>query len=248
MPIAASDLKVFQSANMPENDTGTSGGAIATAGRVEFTDIAATDTTTVISDTAGDVRTVTITGRNTAGAIVSEALVLNGTTRVTGSTAFERILKIVLSASDASKTVTVTRNNSATFTVIATLGPNITSTRRLFYDCSSESGTTIRYEKEFWKNTHGTLTLNSAIVKLTADPQARVRIGLATAKDDTGSVANRKTAPGSVTFVDDNVSASVPGNTLEAASAIGVWIELNLPANDTAFKNTFTTQLSGTTV
>lgn len=247
MAILASELKAYQSASMPENDTGASGGAIAVAGKVEFTDLAANGVVTAVSDGA-DTRTATVTGRNAAGAIVSEVLTLAGTTRVVGTTTFERILKIVLSAADAARLVTVTRNDNPTYTAIATLEPNITSTRRLFYDSASEAGATTRYEKIFLKNTNATLTLNAAVVKLTADPAATIRIATCVAKDDTTSVANRKTAPAGVTFVDDNVNAAVPGNTLEAGVAIGVWIEMQRGAGAAAIKNTFSTELSGTSV
>jgi hypothetical protein len=248
MSISAAELKFFQSANMPENDTNTSGGAIvgSGAGIVAFTDITAAQTDTLkIKSDGTDTRTGTVTGRNPAGAEVSENFTLNGTTTVTMTTTFERILKVVLNSADASRTVTLYRSDGTT--LLATLGPNVTSVRRMFYASSSESGIVIRYEKIFAKNTNSSLTLTTAIVKLTADPQARIRIGLATSKDDSGSVANRRTAPGGITFVDDNVNASIPGNTLEAGSAIGVWVEENLPANDPAFKNTFTVQLSGAT-
>ncbi|MCI0488924.1 MAG: hypothetical protein L0229_20220 [Blastocatellia bacterium] len=247
MAIVAADLKGYLSASMPENDTDTSGGAIDTAGRFEITDIVATDQVTVISDGA-DTRTVTITGRDAAGGIVSEALVLNGATRVVGAQLFERILKIVLSAGDGTRTVTVTRDDSPTFTVIATLGPNITKARRLFYDSASESGATTRYEKEFWKNEHGTLQLNNATVKLTADPSAKIEIGVATAKDDTGSVTNRKTAPGGVTFVDDGVAQNVPTGALAAGETIGVWVKMVLAGSAAPVKSTFTTELAGTSV
>lgn len=242
MPIAASDLLGFLSANMPENDTGTSGGAISTAGKFEITDIAATDTVQVLSDGA-DTRTVTVVGRNAAGAIVQENLVLNGTTPVTGTNSYERILKVTLSAADGSRTVTVRRTTGGA--TIVTLGPNLTKAIRLFYDSTSEAVQAIRYEKVFLKNAHATLTLTSAAVKLTSDPAARYKIGLATAVDDSGSVTNRKTAPSGVTFVDDNVSVGVPGGQLAAGSAIGVWVQQDLPSNDPAHKNSVTLELSG---
>ena len=186
------------------------------------------------------------TGRDATGAIVSENIVLNGTTRVVGTLNFERILKITVT-SDASRTVTVTRNDNPTFTVLATLGPLITSVRRLFYDAASESGATTRYEKFFYKNNHGTLTLNNAQLTLTADPAATIRVGVAGSINDSGSVANRKTSPG-VTFVDDGVAQNLPGNALAAGAAIGVWVEMQRGASAAAIKNTFTTQLAGTTV
>lgn len=247
MPIAATDLKAYQSANMPENDTTTSGGAIVTTGLVEFTDLAANDDVEAVSDNVADTMTLTVTGRNGAGAIVSEAKALTGTTAVVFSTlgVLERFMKAVL-ASAAAGTITIRRSPAGA--TVATLAPGKLSTRRLFYDSASESAITTRYEKFFWKNEHASLTLNAAKVKLTADPAATIRIGLAVAKDDMVSVANRKTAPGGVTFVDDAVDINVPGTTLEAGTAIGVWVEMQRAADAVPVKNTFTTQLAGTSV
>lgn len=245
MAIVSGDLVGYQAASMAEDDASTTGGAIATAGKIEIADIAATDTTEVLSDGA-DTRDVTIYGRNAAGAIVSETMTLNGTTPVNGATQFERIMKITLSASSGTRSVTVRRATGDT--LIATLGPNVTSQRRLFYDASSNpSSIKIRYEKAFYKNTHGTITLTTAAVTLTADPAARYRIGCAPSVGDSATVTNRLTAPASVTFVDDSVSQSVPGGSLVAGQAIGVWIEQNLPANDPPHKSSFTIELSGAT-
>src|SRR5205807_2385776 len=146
---------------------------------------------------------------------------LNGAAVVTSTLTYERLLKAVLASGDASRTVTVRRATGDT--LIATLEPNITSTRRLFYDSSSDpSVQKIRYEKFFLKNTHGTLQLNAAAVKLTADPSATIRIGCAPSKGDSATVTNRLTAPAGVTFVDDNVSQSVPTGALAAGESIGV--------------------------
>lgn len=244
MPILNTELKKYQAASMPETDAATSGGAIATAGLLEISQLAANDAVGVVSDGA-DARTVTITGRTAAGAIASEALVLNGATRVAGAQVFERILKVVISAADAARTVTVTRNTGGAN--VATLGPNKTSTRLLNYDSKSEAAITTRYEKEFWKNENATLTLNGATMKLTADPSAKYKIGCATTKNDSGSVANRKTAPGGITFVDDNIDAGIPGGNLAAGDAIGVWIEQTLGAGAAPEKTSYTTELAGTT-
>jgi len=245
MPIAPADLKFFNSTNMVEDDTSTVGGAIATTGRPEFTQLTANAVAAVVSDGA-DTRTVTVTGRLAAGTIASEALVLNGVTEVVGATTFERFLKAVIGAADASRTVTVKQGSGGATRM--TIVPNETTRRLLFYASASEAGIVIRYEKYFGKNTHATLTLTSSQIKLTADPDARVRIGAAPAVDDTATATNRKTAPASVTFVDDNVAQSVPGGNLAAGSAIGIWAEENLPASDTAHRTTFTTELSGNTV
>jgi len=229
---------------MPQDDVSTSGGAIDLAVKPALTQWAANNIAQVLSDGA-DTRTVTVTGRNTAGAIVTDAIVLNGVTPVNGVVTFERVLKIVTTAL-AARTVTI--KEAAGGTIRATIPPTpATTVRILFYDSASGAGILIRYEKLFWKNENATLTLTNAQLTLTADPAARIRIGGDTAVDATVSVANRLTAPGSVVFVDDSVAQNVPGSALAAASKIGVWIEQNLPASDPAAKSSFTTQLSGTT-
>lgn len=244
MPIAAADLQFFGAANFPLNDTATVGGAIATATRVEFTQFAANAVAAVVSDGA-DTRTATVYGRLTTGVLDSEALVLNGTTEVVGTKTWERILRVTLSAGDASRTVSV-RQGSGGVTRM-TLGPNFALALAFFYDSTSEATAATRFEKLFARNSHATLTLTSAAIKLTADPAARIRIGAAPSVNDSATAANRKTAPASVTFVDDNVSQSVPGGNLAAGAAIGIWVEQQLPADDPATKSTFTIELAGST-
>jgi hypothetical protein len=248
MSIAATDLKNYASANMPESDSTTSGGAIATGVVIDDMLLAANDSLKVKSSSASDTAgtTCTVTGRDATGAIVSENHTLNGTSAVTFATTFERILKVVLTGTTTVGVVTVYRSDG--ITVVVALPIAKTSVRRLFYDSASAAGSTVRYEKIFWKNEHGTLTLTTATLKLTADPAAVIRIAPATAVDDTGSVANRLTLPGGLTFVDDNVSTAVPGNALAAGSAIGVWVEMTLAGGNAAIKNTFTTSLLGNSV
>lgn len=245
MPIAAADLIPYLSANHPDDDTSTAGGAISTLGRPVFTQLTANAVIAVVSDGA-DTRTVTVEGRSAAGAIVTEVITLTGATEAVGATTFERILKLTLSATDVARTVTV--RQGAGGATRATIGPNEDKRLAFFKRSASESGIVIRFDKFFWKNTHATLTLNSAAGKLTADPDARIRMGLAAAKGDTATITNRKTTPAGITFVDDNVSQSVPTGILAAGETIGVWIEQNLPASDAAHRTTFTHELSGTTV
>lgn len=245
MAIVAADLIVFSSANVPENDTTTSGGAINAASRPEFTQFTSAAIVEAVSDGA-DTRTLAITGRLTTGAIDTDALVLTGATPVQGVKTFLSIIKTVLSATDGSRTVSI--KQGAGGTVRGTIGPNETTRHIMFISSASESGSTIRYEKVFGKNTHGTLTLTEAKVQLSADPAAKIEIGLATSKNDSGSVANRKSAPGGITFVDDGVDQSIPGDTLEAGSGIGIWVKESLGAGDAANKSTLSLLLKGNTV
>lgn len=245
MPIVATDLVRYSPASVPEDDTSTSGGAIDLTSRPEITQFGANAVAAIVSDGA-DTRSVTVTGRNAAGAIVSDVLVANGTTEVVGAITFERIHKIVTTTS-ATRTITV--RQGAGGATVATIAVNEIKRHINFQQSSSAATQKIRYEKIFWRNNHATLALSGAQVTLTADPVARIRIGLATATADTVSVANRLTAPGSVVFVDDSVAQNVPGGgNLAAVTAIGVWIEQTLAINDTAQRSTYTTQLSGTTV
>jgi len=245
MSITAAELIAYGSASRPEDDSSTSGGAIDTQNRPEMTQLTSNSVIAAVSDGA-DTRTLTVTGRLATGAIDTEALVLTGAVEVVGAKTFERILKLVLSGTDGARTVTVTQGSSGP--TRATIGPNELSRNGMFLKSASEASPVQRYEKFFWKNTNGSLTLNDAEIELTADPASKIKMGLATSKDDSGSVANRKSAPGGVSFVDDNVAVSVPTGVLASGEAIGTWMEQSLLADDAAQKTTFTTQLSGTTV
>jgi hypothetical protein len=244
MPIVAADLVKYGSLNRPSDDTATTGGAIDTTDRPDITQLTANSVIAVVSS-ASDSRLVTVQGRNASGAIVSEGISLTSTTEAVGSTVFERILTISVPSANAN---TVTVRQGAGGATRAIILPNETSRTSLFRQSASEAGIAIRYEKTFWKNNHASLTLNSAQVRLTVDPDSRIRIGLATTINDTQQVTNRKTAPAGVTFVDDNVLQSVPGSALNAADRIGVWWEQNLPASDAAHRTSATDELSGTSV
>ena len=247
MPIVAADLILYASANTPEDDAVTSGGAIDALRRLDFTQIAADDDVEVLSASAGDTtQTATVDARNVAGAIVSEGVTLNGTTAVIFSTigVIERILKFELSAVGAG---IITLRRSVAGVTVRTVPIGERGFEIFFYDSASESSATIRYQKAFYLNNHATLTLNNAQIQLTADPEAIMDFALGTAKDDSETTTNRKTAPSAVSSFDDT-QKSVPGTTLEAASAIAVWIRMQLLADDTPKKSTFTTELTGTSV
>lgn len=252
MSVSASDILFYGSANMPENNTSTSGGAIDTTTKVIFTDIATTDQVTVISSAAGDTtQTVTVYGRNAGGTIVSEGLSLNGTNRVTGAVAFERILKIVVNAAHTG-TITVTQDNSPTFTEIATLPSGVLTARRMFYDAAADaSGGSSRdfYEKLFIKNTNATFTLSNAQIAEQSDPSGNITFDLEDAVDDNNSVADRlNDAPSGMSSSFNGTTKTVPGGgNLIAGSAIGVWLKLTLAAGTAAAKTTYTLRTTGTT-
>ncbi len=249
MSVSATDLIVYGSANMPEANGTTSGGAIDTTIKIVFTDIAATDSVEFVSSNAADTMNITVYGRTAAGAITSETKALTGTTPTAATTAtFERILKVVL-ASAAAGTVTVRRATGDT--TIATMEAGITSVRRLFYDAAADaSGGSSRsfYEKVFVKNTNGSTTLTNAQVAEQADPTGNITFDLEDAVNDNNSVADRlNTAPTGMLGSFDNTTKSVPGNALAAGASIGVWLKLTLAAGTAAAKSTYTIRTTGTT-
>lgn len=245
MPIVAADLISYCCANRPVDDTSTGGGGRDVDIRPPYTQLAANDDTEAVSDNAGDTGTLTINGRSATGALSSTTIVLNGTTTVTNATVFERISDVTNSV-DAVGTITYRRQPGGA--TIGTIPPGERGFSMFFKRSASESGIAIRYDKTFWRNNHATLTLNDAKVRLSADPDARIRQGVHTSVGDTATITNRKTAPGGITFVDDNVDQSVPGGSLAAVTDIGVWWEQNLPASDSVHRTTFTSQITGTTI
>jgi hypothetical protein len=245
MSILTTELIAYCAASMPIDDASTSGGAIDLLNRPVFTQFGANALLSLTSSSASDTQNVTVNGRLASGLIDTETYALTGTTEKMGAKTWERILSITL-VSNAIGTVTI--KQGAGGTTIGTIPIGERGVRIMFYDSASDPvATKTRYEKLFWKNTNGSLTLTSAAMKLTTDAAAKIRIGCEAAVGGSQSVANRLTLPGSVTFVDDNISQAVPGNALASGSAIGVWVEQALGIGDAPVRSTFTTQLSGST-
>jgi hypothetical protein len=102
MSVLPSDIVVYGSANMPEADGVTVGGAIDFTRRVAFYDIAPAGNVDVISSSTSDTATkISYYGRDSTGVIQSQTLTLNGQTWVTGSQPLERLLYAALSGATA---------------------------------------------------------------------------------------------------------------------------------------------------
>lgn len=245
MSIIAAELIAYQAANTPESDTVTGGGAINANGLVAATQMAAAGFVDYVSSSASDTATtVTVTGRDNTGTIVSETKTLNGTTTVNGAQTFQRILKVTLGGTAPVGTVTVKEHTGGATKVALTSGQ---SWHCLFYAAQSSSSSKTIYDKYFWKNTDATLTLQNAQVTLTVDASTELLQGIATAVNDTATIANRLTAPAGITFVGLSTAQNVPGGGLAAGAGVGVWMEENLPANAAAFMESFTGQINGGT-
>lgn len=246
MSVVSGDLVWYCAASMPDDDSSTSGGAIDALRRPDFTQLAANDTIEAVSSNAGDTtQTVTVTGRNAGGSIVAETKTLTGTTPIAFSTlgTVERVIKVELSAT-CTGSVTVRRATGPVTLRVIPAGER--GFMAVFRKCVADAGSQKDFfVKTFWKNTHGSLSLLSAVVSQASDSESRVTHALAASVGDTGSVANRLTDP-SLTF--DDTDKSVPGTDLAAGAAIGVWLRLRLTAGDTAHRGTYGSQLAGSSV
>jgi len=102
MSVLPSDIVVYGSANMPEADSVTNGGAVDFTRRVAFYDIASAGSVDVVSSSASDTATkITYYGRDPTGVVQSQTLTLNGQTWVSGSQTLERLLYAALSGATA---------------------------------------------------------------------------------------------------------------------------------------------------
>lgn len=246
MAVAASDIVIYGSANMPEDNSGTAGGAIDTTVLV-VPDSASlfnslNDTIEIVSSNAGDTtQTLTVTGRNAAGSIITENIGANGTTVANGATTFDRILKLELSAACAG---TLTVRKATGDTTIVAIPAGVETVRRPFYAATADvSGGSERKfsEKVFVKNTHGTLAALGMAISESADPSSKIDFAIEDAQNDTGTIANRLATPTEITG--DGFSSSsktIPSDDLGPGDAIGVWLRLTLAAGTSPATTTYT--------
>lgn len=239
---------------------GVFGGAIDLTTRVILTQISATDNVEIVSS-AADARTLTIVGRLSTGVLTSEVMTLNGVTQVTSANAYERIESVTLASASATLTVTVRKaSDNVTICTIGGAAPSDATEIRavaMFRNSTIPgSGSTLRYEKFFWKNANAAaFALTSAIITQASEsPGAHMFHALASAVADAGAIANRITAPaagilatgGAGTF--DDLAKTVPGGAnIAAGSQIGVWLQETLVNTDSPYKGTYTSQLDGNT-
>src|SRR6266446_3693480 len=101
MSVIPSDIVSYGSANMPEADSATVGGALDTTKQVAWYDLSANDTINAVSSSASDTATnLQVMGRNAGGSVATSSVAtLNGTTPITnvGSLGtIERLLAAVI--------------------------------------------------------------------------------------------------------------------------------------------------------
>lgn len=94
MSVLESDVTFYGSANMPDGDGATTGGALDTTKLITFSDVSPSGTVDYVSSSASDTAaTLQSFGRDGTGVIQNETKTLNGTTKVAGSQSYERLLK-----------------------------------------------------------------------------------------------------------------------------------------------------------
>ena len=249
MAVVDADIIVYGSANMQETNSGTQGGAIDTAVLMVFTDISPNGTVSIHSTSASDTtQSITVTGREADGTITDDVIgPLTGTTPVVGAVTYERILKVVMSATAVG--VVVVEETSGGEDLI-TLPINVTEARRPFYDVAAEAsgGSAVDYyEKIFFYNSNAVSALTSAtIAEIAGGAAALIDFMLPATLDDSGTSPDRITAPAG-TF--DSATKNVANSQSHSpVSGQGVWIHLSLPAGTAANNTTYTLRESGQTV
>ena len=196
MSVVAGDLIVYLSANVPDSDSGTAGGAIDLLRFPDFTQLASNAAIEVVSSNAGDTtQTVTVEARKADGSFVSQGVTLNGTTPVQFGTlsTIERVLTCELSATAAGNVTLRVTSAGATIRVISAGGRGFKAVHRRV---ASDPGTGItRYAKVFVKNTNATFALLSALIKQSADPAAVITHALDASVNASTSTTDRTTTP-----------------------------------------------------
>jgi hypothetical protein len=115
MSVLPSEIVAYGSANMPEADGETVGGAPDLSRRIAFYDVTPVGTVDVISSASADTATkITVYGRDSTGAIQNYTSTLDGQTWVTGSQSFERLLYAALSGATANGPVANPGGTAAT--------------------------------------------------------------------------------------------------------------------------------------
>ena len=245
MSVSGTDLVVYMAMNKPTNDTSLAGGGINSYIRATFDDPSSTVAINFSSSSALDVQNVSVTGRDSGGSISSETITLSGTTTVSTSNTYERVLTCVLS-SGAAGTVTASGNG---VNKLAEIPITESGFCRPFYDATaSSSDSKTLYDKVFVKNNNSTSTLNNAtLIEVSSGLYSNINFGLEDTKQSDQTIANRTTVP---TGIGGGFGAGPSGmvdSELTAGDYQGVWLQLSLSAGETATNSFYQVQVSGTT-
>ena len=245
MAVSGADLVVYMAMNKPTNDVSTAGGDINSSIRATFDDPSSAATIKFFSTSSSDTQNVAVTGRVSAGTITTETIALSGTTTVTSSNTYERVLTCVLS-SGAAGVVTASGNSVNKLTDIPATESGFC---RPFYDATaSTSASKTLYDKVFVKNNNSTSTLsNATLIEVSSGLYSSIQFGLENDKTSAQPISNRTSVP---TGIGGGFGAGPSGmvsDELTAGDYQGVWLQLSLSAGEAATNSYYEVQVSGTT-
>ena len=259
MAVVASDVVVYGSTIMPTGDTEQPGGAINTAIKMTFTDMAHTTGIVMSSNGLSDSCQISATGRNAGGSIVTDTFLIHETlARVTGDSAvaFERVLRLGVSSGSHTGIITITEDDGPTFTAIGTMENGVDNIYRPFYNVSSAADNAKEYfEKVFIKNNNAVNNLLSAQISESGEVgfTDKITFDLANVQNDDHSAPNRLSPPSGADLLSgttgdwDDSAKNVPGTDLNSGSGIGVWLKLDLAAGTAADAGQYVIQIDGST-
>lgn len=250
MAVAASDLVFYCSANVPEADSGTAGGAIdpdvRVIDRTQCDGIAggSGDQIDLVSTEAADTQNCVLAGIGTDGTWITETVALTGTTHVQSTNTYLHLRKCRLTSA-AAGAVTVARYASGTpvtlTTIVAGEKGYLDPFLRAEANASGGAAKAI-YAKIYLRNNHATDALQDGVIWLSEDEDSELTMDLemvsdATVVDGTESIATRVTLPstgGTYSFADHategaghDIGDAEDGN-LAAGEAQGIWLKLSL--------------------
>lgn len=245
-------LVLYSAAYHPLDDDAQVGGEIDDTIRAVFTDLAAQDDLEVLSDDTEDTDlAITVRGRDANRNLVTQSVLLDGTTPVPFSimSIIERVISVFKNG-ESQGTITVRRAGGGA--TIGTIPPNEVGFRRIFVNAyPSPSAAKLYYEKVFLKNRHPRRPIINTVISESADPSGDITFLLSAAVDDLGAATNRVTAPATDITLPPNTfdgnDKNVPA-ILEPGSAIGIWLRLSVAAGDSPFKSTYTLGVAGSVV
>jgi hypothetical protein len=246
MAATSTDIKFYLSANRPEADTGTSGGARDATMQLLLPANADVGGAGVqvdcVSTSASDTGNIVIAGYGAGGAWLTETLALNGLSHVHSANPYLYVCKLQMAA--AAVGIVTCAQYGALSNVIHAIPATEKGAARLFLKAfaNAAGGASLaRYEKLFVGNANATGGMNTMTDALTVNSAGELagaleKAATVQATGGTESVAARTTAPtggGSYSWV-DMVTPLAMGDgadgNLVAGEYQGVWLRLTLAA------------------
>jgi len=247
MSVVNTDLVIYTASDMPENNTSIVGGNINSGIRASFDDPSSSSPIIIYSSSGTDTsQNLTLTGRGGGGTVISESLALNGTSNITSTYTYNRILTASLDAI-AVGDITV---SGSTVNKITDIPVGESGFRRPFYDATASVDTSkTYYEKVFIKNNNTTTELTDAqVIESNNGLAAKISFGLEDTKKSNQTIANREAVPTGITGGFGAGPSGIMNNLLSTGDYQGVWLKLSVDANEASINSFYEVQVSGTTV